>query len=568
MVSFPSTTFSLIVTLLVLASRLAEAGAGDQQFVPSRFEKCEPITTQMCIDIPYNMTTYPNSLGHAKQEDAAMELNQYMPLVKVQCSDDLKFFLCTVYAPVCTQMKDPIPPCRHLCLSAKSGCESLMNKFGFKWPTALACDNYPEQGLCVGENKTSSSAPPAKSAGSKDGSRSSTRPSVFSVGELECPVNMRVISRTHYHLEISSRTLEQCSFPCTADDSVPFFFDRSTRQYLRFLVGAGAVGCFACTLFTVATFLIDLGRFIYPTRPILYLSVCYVFVGGVYMVGLVAENNLSCAVQSASKDPLATQGTDNVYCTMMAIVHYYFTVSSQVWWVVLCFTWFLAAFLKWAPESIEALSTYFHVFGWGLPTLLTLAVLVTNQIDGDVFTGICSVGNLRPNALFQFVFIPHVISLTIGFLLFAIGFVSMFRIRKYIYNVKHNGIEHNVRKLEKLMMRLSTFAIAYMIPAAVYGFCLFMQSRSGDAWLSNWYGVRCNRPDRLSFGFTQSREHCPLITEDLKPEKWLFFLRYLSQLIVGIMCAFWICSPKTYGSYAQAYAKIVHGRSPVRTNVH
>ncbi|TKR92534.1 hypothetical protein L596_007170 [Steinernema carpocapsae] len=252
----------------------------------------------------------------------------------------------------------------------------------------------------------------------------------------------------------------------------------------------------------------------------------------------------------------------------MAIVHYYFSISSQVWWVVLCFTWFLAAFLKWAPESIEALSTYFHVAGWGFPTLFTLGVLVTNQVDGDVFTGICSVGNLRPDALFHFVFLPHVISLGIGIVLFAVGFVSMFRIRKYIYNVKHNGIEQNVRKLEKLMMRLSLFAVCYMIPAIVYAICLFLQTQYADAWLTNWYSIRCNRPDRLSFGFTQNRDQCPIDMDSMKPEKALFFFRYLSQLVIGIMCAFWICSPKTYGSYAQAYARIVHGRSPVRTNVH
>uniref|UniRef100_A0A1I7Y792 Frizzled-4 n=1 Tax=Steinernema glaseri TaxID=37863 RepID=A0A1I7Y792_9BILA len=565
MVAFPSS--SLLVAAALLAV-LREAIAADQQFVPSRVEKCEPIKTTMCMDIPYNMTTYPNTLGHTKQEDVGMELNQYMPLVKVQCSEDLKFFLCTVYTPVCTQMQDPIPPCRHLCLSAKTGCEVLMNKFGFSWPSALDCERFPEQGLCVGENRTSSSSPPPKSSGSGGGSRLSTRPSLFPAGELECPVNMRVISRTPYFLEIANHTLQQCSFPCAADDAVPFFFDRSTRQYLRFIVGAGAVGCFACALFTVATFLIDLGRFSYPTRPILYLSLCYVFVGGVYMVGLVAENSLSCAVQSTSKDPLATQGVDNVYCTLMAIVHYYFTVSSQVWWVVLCFAWFLAAFLKWAPESIEALATYFHALGWGLPTFLTLAVLITHQVDGDIFTGICSVGNLRPTALFHFVFIPHVISLGIGFCLFAVGFVSMFRIRKYIYNVKHNGIEQNVRKLEKLMMRLSTFAICYTIPAALFGVCLFLQSTEGDGWLAHWFGVRCQRADRLSFGFTQSRELCPIVAEGPRPDKWLFFLRYLSQLIIGIMCAFWICSPKTYGSYSQAYGRIVYGRAPVRTNVH
>lgn len=46
-------------------------------------EKCVPITMQMCRDIPYNMTLFPNILGHTKEEDASLEIHQFLPLVKV-----------------------------------------------------------------------------------------------------------------------------------------------------------------------------------------------------------------------------------------------------------------------------------------------------------------------------------------------------------------------------------------------------------------------------------------------------------------------------------------------------
>lgn len=60
----------------------------------------------------------------------------------MKCSKDIKMFLCTVYAPVCTVLNRPIEPCRHLCLSAKNGCVGLMEKFGFHWPEALECDKF------------------------------------------------------------------------------------------------------------------------------------------------------------------------------------------------------------------------------------------------------------------------------------------------------------------------------------------------------------------------------------------------------------------------------------------
>uniref|UniRef100_A0A8D3DZY9 FZ domain-containing protein n=1 Tax=Scophthalmus maximus TaxID=52904 RepID=A0A8D3DZY9_SCOMX len=74
--------------------------------------------------------------GHFGQSQAGQEVHQFYPLVKVDCSPQLKPFLCSVYTPDCVAGK-PRPPCRTLCEQARSGCESLMNKFGFVWPEAL-----------------------------------------------------------------------------------------------------------------------------------------------------------------------------------------------------------------------------------------------------------------------------------------------------------------------------------------------------------------------------------------------------------------------------------------------
>lgn len=48
------------------------------------------------------MTLYPNVLKHSKQDEAEADIKQYDMLVKVQCSPDFQFFLCTLFAPVCT----------------------------------------------------------------------------------------------------------------------------------------------------------------------------------------------------------------------------------------------------------------------------------------------------------------------------------------------------------------------------------------------------------------------------------------------------------------------------------
>lgn len=161
---------SLLIVALATTSYVTGT-ISDRDSLPHH-GRCEAITIPLCKDILYNETIFPNLLNHQKQEDAGLEVHQFYPLVKVKCSPDLQIFLCSVYAPVCTVLDKPIPPCRSLCLSARSGCEGLMNKFGFQWPESLECGRYPEAGsggeLCVGENNTSSGSSPS---GGSDGYR-------------------------------------------------------------------------------------------------------------------------------------------------------------------------------------------------------------------------------------------------------------------------------------------------------------------------------------------------------------------------------------------------------------
>jgi frizzled protein 1/7 len=77
--------------------------------------------------------------SHQKQDAAGLDVYQYFPLLKGKCTPDRQFFLCSVYAPVCTILDKAIPPCRSHCVSARHRCDGLMNKFDFQWPEELGC---------------------------------------------------------------------------------------------------------------------------------------------------------------------------------------------------------------------------------------------------------------------------------------------------------------------------------------------------------------------------------------------------------------------------------------------
>jgi hypothetical protein len=64
---------------------------------------CEPITVTLCSALRYNATRMPNLVGHMTQLDAAEHINAFLPLIQTGCSRLLKFFLCSIYTPMCTE---------------------------------------------------------------------------------------------------------------------------------------------------------------------------------------------------------------------------------------------------------------------------------------------------------------------------------------------------------------------------------------------------------------------------------------------------------------------------------
>ncbi|KAG2458142.1 SFRP4 protein, partial [Polypterus senegalus] len=134
---------SVVVVVFVLLSGKALVQGGP----------CEPVRIPMCHSMPWNITRMPNHLHHSTQENAILAIEQYEELVNTECSTDLRFFLCAVYAPICTIefMHDPIKPCKSLCQRARDGCEPIMRQYNHSWPESLACDDLPvyERGVCI-----------------------------------------------------------------------------------------------------------------------------------------------------------------------------------------------------------------------------------------------------------------------------------------------------------------------------------------------------------------------------------------------------------------------------------
>ncbi|XP_075897042.1 frizzled-1 [Nelusetta ayraudi] len=554
---------ALVLTLWLSAGmvRRVRGQYGDRGMSIPEHGFCQPISIPLCTDIAYNETIMPNLLGHTNQEDAGLEVHQFYPLVKVQCSADLKFFLCSMYAPVCTVLEQALPPCRSLCERARQGCEALMNKFGFQWPDSLACESFPVHGageLCVGQNMSDRAehdgpavAPPPYptergalaepgGGGGGGGSGSSGASHYF-----RCPASLRVPPYLNYRF----LGQENCGAPCELQRSHGvMYFSEDELKFARVWIAIWSALCCASTLFTVLTYLVDMKRFSYPERPIVFLSGCYAMVSVAYIAGFLLEDRAACNERFFGADEMRTvvQGTKKEGCTILFMTLYFFGMASSIWWVVLALTWFLAAGMKWGHEAIEAHSQYFHLAAWAVPAVKTIAVLAAGQVDGDVLSGVCFVGVRSVDALRGFVLAPLFVYLLVGTSFLLAGFVSLFRIRTIM---KHDGTK--TEKLEKLMVRIGVFSVLYTVPATVVIACYFYEQAFREQWERTWAGRTCK-----AYAVPCPPHGHP----NVSPDFTVFMIKYLMTLIVGITSGFWIWSGKTLNSWRRFYTRLASSK--------
>ncbi|XP_062852955.1 frizzled-7b isoform X1 [Trichomycterus rosablanca] len=537
---------ALMVFFLLLKSSVGQYHGEKGISVPEH-GFCQPISIPLCTDIQYNQTIMPNLLGHTNQEDAGLEVHQFYPLVKVQCSTDLKFFLCSMYAPVCTVLEQAIPPCRSLCERARQGCEALMNKFGFQWPERLRCENFPVHGageICVGQNTSDTGSPTSKPPPYVP-ENYTPRLNMDRTGQpFTCPLQLTVPSYLNYKF----LGAKDCGAPC--EHSQPhgvMYFKEEEVKFGRLWVGIWAILCCLSTLFTVLTYLVDMRRFRYPERPIIFLSGCYFMVAVAYLTGFLLEDKVVC-IDKFKEDAYRTvaQGTKKEGCTILFMILYFFGMASSIWWVILSLTWFLSAGMKWGHEAIEANSQYFHLAAWAVPAVKTITVLALGQVDGDLLTGVCFVGIQDITALRGFVLAPLFVYLFIGTSFLLAGFVSLFRIRTIM---KHDGTK--TEKLEKLMVRIGVFSVLYTVPATIVIACYFYEQAFRKQWEKTWHMQTCKR-----FAVP-----CPAADfAPMSPDFTVFMIKYLMTMIVGITSGFWIWSGKTLQSWRRFYKRLGNGQ--------
>ena len=307
-------------------------------------ERCEELTIPMCRGIGYNWTSMPNALHHETQEEAGLEVHQFWPLVEIQCSADMRFFLCSIYTPICIQdYPTSIPACKSVCLRAQSGCAPLMRKYGFAWPERMHCDNFPQYGdprnLCMDAQNGTLPTPTDPPAPSLPPSLSSDkrpvtpptllRPSLMPKscrggnkrlcaaeaaaaaaaaggsadvgiggGVCRCQCRLPLVRLTandaRYNRSLSVGDVENCLLPCSNP-----FFSADEKWFASLWIALWAAVAALSSATTFATFLIDRQRFRFVlTSKILFIYCRHPLTVHFVNVHLRSDHRLDSCFQS------------------------------------------------------------------------------------------------------------------------------------------------------------------------------------------------------------------------------------------------------------------------------
>jgi len=521
--------------------------------------RCQKITVPMCRGIGYNLTYMPNMFSHDTQEEAGLEVHQFWPLVEIQCSRDLRLFLCSMYAPICVpNYQKPLPACKSLCQRVRHGCEPLMAQYGFAWPERMSCDGLPEYGdrhrLCMDFNSSSE----RRSVPTDSPKTTTTQLEELRTGSncsCKCPSPLiHVTDPTSYLFDlVQTGGRRSCAVPCDG-----LYFGAEERSFIRFWIALWSALCLFSTAVTVLTFVVDRHRFRYPERAIVFLSACYSLVAVGYIVRLVAgHEETACEKLDDSTSVIRYASTGPAACTSVFLLIYFFGMASCLWWVVLTFTWFLAAGLKWGQEAIAAHAHYFHLIAWVVPAVQTITALAVSAVDGDPVSGICYVGNEDLANLRGFVLGPLCAYLLFGACFLVAGFVAMFRVRQDLRRRQlcaTASLPTGADKLDRFMVRIGVVSVLYIVPASTVVACLVYEQTYRDTWEQSFVCSACL--SSTINGGSRRQDEVPLPGGDVRPDFSVFALKYFACLAVGITSGFWIWTRKTLESWSRCCRRL------------
>ncbi len=113
--------------------------------------KCKRQRLEFCNFAGFRKTTATNLVEQGDQEQVALDqrFKNLKLLSQTGCSDLVRPFACSIFAPVCHKKFGMLPPCKSLCEKVKSGCKRFL-KLVSKKQGSIDCSYFSEPGKNAG----------------------------------------------------------------------------------------------------------------------------------------------------------------------------------------------------------------------------------------------------------------------------------------------------------------------------------------------------------------------------------------------------------------------------------
>lgn len=490
--------------------------------------QCEPrISSLFCNPLGPGNTSFPNILNHTTGVDAALYLER-LPLRYSNCSQYLRYFLCTAVFPICVPGQfSRVEPCQELCTAVRESCVPELSQYSFSWPPELECSQFPLFGerICVWNNDQSScgvsNPPPAETETTASGMTSTTLPNptvssnasgtTSSQGSNNSCSGQLVIYGNNSGAKFGG--IENCGEPCSG-----VFLDEGEHNFALIWIATWSLVCLLVSIVTFLTYLFNFKKIPSPESTIYYVVICYIFVSLVYTVSIaVGESTLICDDEFTNDDnqtALVVDGIKFPMCGALFGILYYFTLCSWTWWAVLTIEWLLCS-IKLTSIGYK-LKLCFHIAAWGVPLVLLLTVLSLRLVSGNTVLRTCWISK---HYELPFLIIPLLIIVVVCSVVIMLTFGR-------VVNLHQHYKMYNIARTDAMqvgtLVKVGLYCTVYLLPMGVLLCCYWYEFWFREQW-EFWY-VECRTTDCNS-------ERGPLFS--------LFMTKVVASLIMGILSVLW-----------------------------
>jgi len=529
---------------------------------------CEPMKIDICQrDDFYNTTGFPNFAGHKVQTDAGEAIKTWIPLVDSNCAAELQLFLCIIHVPMCIteNAQKLIGPCRPFCESVRRRCEPVQMKVSLKWPEFLNCQRFPEKNggnggeMCIPMPENKALKEYKKNTNNNDNYFNSVNSLQFNdafknklkevtaddkLSENENkniiklidkyedlvaprkPLNMECqeFKNSFNYVKINKKG---CILNCTNSDNI---FTKDQKATTQTLIIVGAFLCLGLCLTTLIIYIMNCcsgeshSAATFANRSPVFLVFSYVGLSLGYLISQFGIlNNPEWLCVRYDKDHLlaAQEGARSQPCIVIFLFVYFFGNAISAWWTLVAFVWALAQYCSPNRASMDRISMICHMYGWGVPAILTLVALLTHSIEADELTSVCLPGALQDDRSFLwFNIVPEAVQWSFAVVLFLSGIYLAFCCGDARTNEKIRG-KTEAKALKNLRHKFSVLGFLYIVLKAGIFVTLLLEYYNRQDWLK----------------MTSS-------PKDL-PDIYIFWSRILLCLLCGCFMPFMVLNKQT-----------------------